>query len=101
MIVSLLNYAFSRSAQKVMRLDVLRGKTVREFVDLLIQHGRHKYEFNSQGQGCRYWTDHQINLFHQRGLLVNQSQVQAAKAAILTQWPDQMQYPLVQGGYYQ
>ncbi|KAH8429177.1 uncharacterized protein LDX57_006846 [Aspergillus melleus] len=54
MIVSLLDYGVSRSAQKVVKLDVPRGKTVREFVDLLIQHGRHKYEFNAQSQGYRY-----------------------------------------------
>lgn len=101
MIVSLLECAVSLSAQKVMKLDVLRGKTVGEFVDLFIQHGRHKYEFNSQGQGCRYWTDNQIDLLYQHGLLVNGAQIQAAKAAILTQWPDQVHYPLMQGGYYQ
>ncbi|KAJ5683339.1 hypothetical protein N7462_006504 [Penicillium macrosclerotiorum] len=99
MIVSLLDYAISPSAQKIVKFDVMHGTKVGEFIDLFIQHGRHKYEFNSEGQGCRYWTDDQINLLHQYGLLVNQTQIQAAKAAILTQWPDEKYYPLVQGGY--
>ncbi|KAK1149813.1 hypothetical protein N8T08_003364 [Aspergillus melleus] len=101
MIVSLLEDAFSRPTEKVVKLDVPDDSTVRELVNLLIQHGRHKYEFNGQGQGCRYWTDHQIDLFYQHGLLVDCAQIEAAKEAILTQWPDQMRYPLVQGGYYQ
>lgn len=100
MIVSLLEYGISHLAQKVVKLDIPRDKTVREFVNLLVQHGCHKYEFNAQDQDCRYWTDHQMNLFSQYSLLMNQAQTQVAKAAILTQWPDQVLYPLVQGGYY-
>ncbi|KAI9042330.1 uncharacterized protein KD926_005625 [Aspergillus affinis] len=101
MVVSLLEDAFSRPTEKVVKLDVPNGSTVRELVNLLIQHGRHKYEFNAQGQGCRYWTDHQLALFDQHGLLVNRAHIEAAKAAILTQWPDQMSCPLVQEDYYQ
>ena len=101
MVVSLVGYAVSPAAQKVVKLDIPAGKTVRDLVDLLLEHGREKYEFNGQGQGCRYWTDHQLDLFCEHGLFIDHAQVQEAKAAILTQWPDQVQYPLVQGGYYQ
>lgn len=100
MIVSLLSHNISGTAQKVMRLDVSPGKTVGEIVNLIIQHGRHKYEFNDQGQGCRFWTIHQMDLFYEHGILVDRAQIQAAKATLLTQWPDQIQYPLVQGPYY-
>ncbi|GES58985.1 uncharacterized protein DSM5745_07583 [Aspergillus terreus] len=101
LVVSLLDYTVSPSAQKVVRLDVLTGRTVRDYVSLLVEHGRDKYEFNDQGQGCRYWVDQQIDLFYQHGFLVSRAQIEEARAAILTQWPDRMQYPLVQGGYYQ
>jgi hypothetical protein len=101
LVVSLLDYTVSPSAQKVVRLDVLTGRTVRDYVSLLVEHGRDKYEFNDQGQGCRYWVDQQIDLFYQHGFLVSRAQIEEARAAILTQWPGRMQYPLVQGGYYQ
>ncbi|KAG2415481.1 hypothetical protein HFD88_006672 [Aspergillus terreus] len=62
LVVSLLDYTISPSAQKVVRLDVLTGRTI-----------------------C----------------LVSRAQIEETRAAILTQWPGRMQYPLVQGGYYQ
>ncbi|KAJ5609596.1 hypothetical protein N7528_010163 [Penicillium herquei] len=101
MVLSDLTYVISPATEKAIRLDVAPGKTVRDFVDLLLQHDRHKYEFNDQGQGCRYWCYHQLDLLYQTGLLINLLQVEEAKAAILLQWPDQQQYPLVQGGFYE
>lgn len=63
MVISYLLYPISRSASKVVQLDVRAGATVREFVNLIVNQKRHQYEFNSEGQGCRYWTDNQIDLF--------------------------------------
>ncbi|KAJ5735631.1 uncharacterized protein N7483_000756 [Penicillium malachiteum] len=101
MVLSDLTYVLSPATEKSVRLDVASEKTVRDFVDLLLQHSRHKYEFNDQGQGCRYWCYHQLDLLCQSGLLVNLAQIEEAKAAILLQWPSQQQYPLVQGGFYE
>ncbi|OJJ83851.1 uncharacterized protein ASPGLDRAFT_47547 [Aspergillus glaucus CBS 516.65] len=100
MVVSHLAYPTSRSASKVVKLDVRPDTTVREFVNLLVNQKRHQYEFNSDGQGCRYWTDHQIDLFRSCGLVVNGAQIIEAKNAILTQYPSGNQYPLVVGPYY-
>ncbi|KAJ6021998.1 hypothetical protein N7540_007502 [Penicillium herquei] len=101
MVLSDLMYVLSPATEKAVRLDVTPEKTVRDFVDILLQHGRHKYEFDDQGQGCRYWCYHQLDLLYQNGLLVNPPQIEEAKAAILLQWPGQQQYPLVQGGFYE
>ncbi|KAL4929003.1 uncharacterized protein BDV17DRAFT_291008 [Aspergillus undulatus] len=79
---------------------VILGLTVAHFIRLLEGNKRHQYEFTSQGKGCRYWTDDQLSLFQMAGLATNPAQMAEAKAAILTQYPDQVQYPLVVGGYY-
>ncbi|KAL4878887.1 hypothetical protein BJY04DRAFT_220718 [Aspergillus karnatakaensis] len=101
MLVSHLEYQYLQSATKVVQLDVRAGLAVRDFVDLPVENGRHQYEFNSEGQGCRYWTDEQIDLFFfSRGFFVTRAQVTEAKNAILTQHPSGLQYPLVVGAYW-
>ncbi|CAI7606313.1 unnamed protein product [Penicillium palitans] len=69
LLVGLLPYVYSHSASKVVEIQVRTGVKVKEFVDLLIQHNRHQYEFNAQGEGCRYWTDDQLTLFQRAGLV--------------------------------
>ncbi|KAL4893986.1 hypothetical protein BDV59DRAFT_201301 [Aspergillus ambiguus] len=100
MVVSLLEYTILPLAQKVLKLDVSSDRKVGDFVNLLVKNGRHQYEFNGQGQVCRYWVDYQLDLFHHHGLSVSRSHIEMAKDVILTQWPDQMPYSLVQGAYY-
>lgn len=100
MLITLLPYLYSRSSEKVVRLDVPAGVRVHNFVNLLVREKRHQYEFTEDGKGCRYWTDHQITLFQRSGLVVDPSQVTEARDSILTQYPDQVPYPLVLGSYY-
>lgn len=100
MVVSYLRYGLSRSAMKAARLDIRPGTTVRDFIDLLVSQKRHQYEFNSEGQGCRYWTNDQINFFWDSGFLVNKSQVTEAKNAIHTEYPSGKPYEFVVGAYY-
>ena len=100
MIVSYLECAMTNSATKAVRVDVRPGSKVRDFVSLLVNQRRHQYEFNSEGQGCRYWIADQMALFQNVGLFVNGSQITEARNAIRTQYPDQIQYPLVVGSYY-
>ncbi|KAL2816597.1 hypothetical protein BDW59DRAFT_9544 [Aspergillus cavernicola] len=51
MVLSLLEEGIPAFAQKSVRLDVPHGKIVQDFVNLLIDHGRQKYEFNAEGAG--------------------------------------------------
>ncbi|OJD18254.1 hypothetical protein AJ78_01693 [Emergomyces pasteurianus Ep9510] len=100
MIVSHLPSPVSNSATKVVRLDVPPGSTTRDFINSIVNAKRHQYEFNAEGQGCRFWVDHQITLFESQGFFLHGSQITEAKNAIRTQYPDQIQYPLVIGSYY-
>ncbi|KXG51415.1 uncharacterized protein PGRI_094270 [Penicillium griseofulvum] len=77
----------SFAAKKSVAMQVRAGAKLKDFVDLLIQQNRDQYEFNAQGQGCRYWTDDQITLFQKSGLIVNSSQILEAREAILTKYP--------------
>ncbi|KAL3472177.1 hypothetical protein BJX99DRAFT_262591 [Aspergillus californicus] len=108
MIVSNLDCVVLGTALKVCRIDVAAGTRVCDFVDLLVAKGRHLYEFNGAGQGCRFWVVGQMELFMGSGLLGDAAadgdgdggQVARAKEGVLTQWPDGMRYPLVPGEYY-
>ncbi|GKZ37782.1 hypothetical protein AbraIFM66950_009540 [Aspergillus brasiliensis] len=102
MIVSYLEHAdsISTTAQKVVRIEARPDCKAGDFVDVILDQKRHQYEFNSAGEGCRFWTTQQIDLFQRSGFLVNPDQVAAAKIAILTKWPSGVGYPLVVGTYY-
>ncbi|OQE68115.1 hypothetical protein PENNAL_c0125G00094, partial [Penicillium nalgiovense] len=101
LIISELPYEISRDAQAQFILDVATGLSVRQVVGEITRYGRHKYEFDANGVGCRCWTTDQINLLYQLQFVGNASQVTAAKAGILKLWPDQTPLPLDQGAYYQ
>lgn len=99
-IISELSYTVSKDAQAQFLLGVAPGLKVRHFYDLLIENGRHKYEFDSNGVGCRFWTTDQINLLHQHRLITDMAQVTVAKNGILKLWPDQTLLELDRGAYY-
>ncbi|PGH14502.1 hypothetical protein AJ79_02995 [Helicocarpus griseus UAMH5409] len=103
---------FSAWAAKSVRLDVIkhapgngsrgdsaRVLTVRDFVTLLEEEGRHLYEFDAEGRGCRFWTEDQVGLFYERGLVVDGVQVEEVREA-RTEFPGGRRYPLVVGDYY-
>ena len=100
MIISLLPHLIPDYATKSMRLDVRPGSRVRDFVNLIVDQKRHQYEFNSECQGCRFWVDHQIAHVRDAGLFMDEAQIREARNAILIQYPDEVQYPLVVGEYY-
>lgn len=66
----------------------------------IVRERRHLYEFDSEGRGCKFWTDHQIELIRDAGLLVDEGQVAEARDAILRQYPDEVRYPLVVGSHH-
>lgn len=99
-VISELSYVVSHDAQARFTLAVTPSLTVADVYNALIQNGRHKYEFDSQGVGCRYWTSSQLDLLHQQQILTNAGEVAATKAGILKLWPDQTKLALDQGAYY-
>lgn len=101
LVISQLRYVVSRNAQAQFKLDVVPGLSVGHVYDQIIQHGRHRYEFDMNGVGWRFWTTDQLDLFSESQIITNKSQVTAAKAGILKLWPDQTPLPLDQGAYYQ
>lgn len=99
-IISALSCIYPSSATKTIRLSVCANLTVGRVVDLLIQSGRDKYEFDSEGRGCRMWTTDQVNLLEKQQMITNSAQAAETRNAILTQYPSETPYPLVMGTYY-
>lgn len=100
-ISELLDEEVSCDVQARFVLDLAPGLTVGHFYTQIIQAGHHKYEFDSNGVGCRWWVSGQIDLFSQLRFFTLSSQVTAVKAGILKVWPDQTPLALDEGAYYQ
>jgi hypothetical protein len=100
LIVSELTHKVPDDAQAEFIINVTPRLSVSRIYDLLIENGRHKYEFDADGVGCRYWTTDQLNLLHQAQFATNVSQIIAAKSGIQKLWPEQTPLALDQGAYY-
>ncbi|CRL28557.1 unnamed protein product [Penicillium camemberti] len=99
-IISELTCKVPNDAQAEFVIDVIPGLLVSQIYDLLVENGRHKYEFDTDGVGCRYWTLGQIDLLHQVQFATNMNQITAARSAIQKLWPEQTPLALDQGAYY-
>ena len=99
-VISTLPYLISSAAQKTVCLSVCANLTVGRVLDLLIQSGRTRYEFNSEGRGCRMWTTDQITLFERQGIATNAAEAAEARNAILSEYPGGKPFPLDVGAYY-
>jgi hypothetical protein len=100
MIISMLPDRSLISASKTVQLDVCAGLTVGRVVDHLIQSAHSKYEFNSEGRGCRMWMTDQIALFERQGNITNSTQAEEARNAILMEYPSMRPFPIDVGAYY-
>lgn len=100
LILSELLYLLPPDVQAHFALDVVPGLTVAGVYEKLVD-GRHKYEFDSKGVGCRFWVTEQMDLLLRLGVVTDEKHVSAAKEGILLLWPDQTPNPLDQGAYYQ
>ncbi|CAG8057719.1 unnamed protein product [Penicillium salamii] len=87
-------------AQEKFHLDVAAGLTMGDILGAITRNGRHKYEFDENGVGCRFWTTDLIDLLYQHQIATDATQVARAKAGILKLWPDQTPLALDQGAYY-
>ena len=77
------------------------GTTVGDVYNCVIENGRHKYEFDSAGVGCRYWISDLLSLLLAERLLVDEGEVAKTKAALVKLWPEQTPLPLTKGAYYE
>ncbi|KAL4912898.1 hypothetical protein BDW62DRAFT_206047 [Aspergillus aurantiobrunneus] len=102
-IISELDYLVSPDVEATFTLDLASDRiiTVKDIHDLLVENGRHKYEFDRRGVGCRFWIAQQVDLIYQSGFLVDEKQVENMKAAVVKLWPEQTPLELDQGAYYQ
>ena len=100
MVISKLPYLYSNNHAKVDQMSVQDNVIVGHIVDFLIAQGRHKYEFNSGGSGCRMWTHNQISLLQENNYITDARESEIAKANILFKYPSGQDYPLDRGAYY-
>ncbi|KAJ5086545.1 hypothetical protein NUU61_007852 [Penicillium alfredii] len=100
LIMSKLDHVLPPDAETYFVLDVFSGVSVAHIYDTICEHGRHKYEFDSNGVGCRNWVMDQLELFSRTQLITSAAQVAEAKAGILKLWPDGTPNPLDKGAYY-
>ncbi|RYP76992.1 hypothetical protein DL769_003527 [Monosporascus sp. CRB-8-3] len=86
-IVGLQDFEAPTQAERISKLDIDDAtSTVGCFLDVIVDAGRHHYEFTEAGSGCRQWTTDQIDLFYKHGLVASYHQVEQAKDDILTRW---------------
>ena len=100
MIVSKLAYLLSRSSGPVCSLSVDENTTVGGVVDNFISNGRHRYEFNSEGTGCRSWTNDQVLLLQQLNVITDEEEVKVVRETMLLKYPKETPYPMDAGAYY-
>jgi hypothetical protein len=100
-VISYLEYVVSNSATCTCTMAVCSDLKVGWVLDLFINSGRHKYEFDSQGRGCRNWTQDQITLLLEQRYLTSSAEADAAKAAILIEYPTLAAHTITPGAYYQ
>ncbi|KAL2869715.1 uncharacterized protein BJX67DRAFT_378771 [Aspergillus lucknowensis] len=100
-IISELPYLCPQNTEAQFHHEAPPNTKVKDIYNLLIENGRHKYEFDHNGVGCRYWVTDQINLLLEYRIIVNYQEAAAAKHGIKLLWPDQTPHPLDQGAYYQ
>lgn len=100
LVISELSTRTPHDAQTEFALGVKPGLTVGQVYDQIVQHGRHQYEFDSEGVGCRYWVTNQIDLLYQLRLVTDAAQAEAAKDGVRKLWPQQTPLPLDRGAYY-
>jgi hypothetical protein len=66
LIVSELNYVVSQHAKKIILIQPTQGLRVSHIVDALMLAGHDRYEFDSNGVGCRMWTSNALTLLQSK-----------------------------------
>ena len=102
LIVSELDYLVPDDVEATFNLDVPADTeiTVDEIMDVLIENDRHRYEFDRNGVGCRFWVTEQVEMLHDIEYVVGKAQVEAVKAGSLKLWPEQTPLEIDKGAYH-
>ena len=79
--------------------DEREQMTVRTIIDILISEGRHNYEFDEKGVGCRYWVHGVVELLARKGVVGN-GEVERAREGIGRLWPGGGQSVMDCGAFY-
>lgn len=74
---------------KHIRLSVEDGLKLPQVIELLQKNKHENYQFDQNFQGLRHWIITTLALLFSVGYLVNESEVENAKAAIKTVWEGQ------------
>ncbi|KAE8383413.1 hypothetical protein BDV26DRAFT_138639 [Aspergillus bertholletiae] len=82
-------------------VDGRDGLTVGDVVDVMVRDGREKYEFDTDGVGCRFWATEMLELLLRARILVDGQQVERAKGMVKRLWPEGTDLTLDRGVYYQ
>ncbi|KAB8219954.1 hypothetical protein BDV33DRAFT_191539 [Aspergillus novoparasiticus] len=69
-------------------VDMRAGLRVRDVVDVLVENGRERYEFDADRVGCRFWVTEVLELLLRVGVLVDGRQVERAKGMVKRLWPE-------------
>jgi hypothetical protein len=100
LVISELDYAISRNVVQSVSLEPQRNDiTVDALIRLLESTGRQKYEFTSQGTGCRRWINDTVQLMADTGVVLHTA-AEPAKQCIERLWPQNQPSPIPHGGMY-
>ena len=100
LIISELDRLLLPDAIKVIALPAKAGLTVKDIIVAFMESGRHRYEFTSDGVGCRKWVFDQIDLLQSLDYIASSDECHTAREAILRLWPDGSSLLLDAGVYY-
>jgi hypothetical protein len=105
-IVSMVEKSIRHDAVKVIRLHTVPDLTVGNIIEYLRASNYIQYQFSTGGQGCRYWICSAISLLRSVGYLVDDSQVEDARATLQLTWDthgrvrDEEQSGIIAGTFY-
>jgi hypothetical protein len=100
LVVSLLSKSVEANVVHNIQITPLEtGIMVENVMETLKQSDREKYEFNSQGTGCRNWICGTTTLLTDRRY-IDAEAAKRAQADVSRLWPDNIASPMDTGAYY-
>lgn len=93
-------YTVPPDAEVHYALEVVAGLTVQDVWNLMVEHGRQRYEFDADGVGGQFWVKGMLEVLFGQGFLVDAVQVEEAEWGIGRVWPEGEEFELDRGAYY-
>lgn len=100
-VITYKKYEFTKNAAKTLRFELKTERTVGEFVDVINNRGRDRYNFTSYEEGCHYWYSIVIGDWEDEDLLPEGSSDEA-REALSRYWKDPSgseERPMAQGTF--